>query len=432
MGYSSSYRIAGIAIVLCLVAAGLITLFSPVQESGSDGGIREPPGTGTEPKTFPEVISTPVTLNKPSSETNRIRILWYDTISKTYTFRDYDRSDQPSPSTWTDTDLPPPENGTLQRQAAMVRFLTWDGKMERVTGTKYLTDQETITGILNRYTLVVPPVPSLTPVITRTPSPAEPKPDVTPAPGKLIPTKEQPCNQGDGTIRISFGYTSRHNTPVFLEIGEKNQFSPGAPDRGQPTTFMPGIHTDVFIVNIPTNSSNIIWNLMDTTIGAGIVPELRSAFLAEPVAGYAPLTVRFTDESDGDTPENPLTGVWNFGDGTTSELTEVNHRYENPGTYQVTRTVGTTCGRKTSTETISVFEAGFITEQVSGSPGTFRFSDTSTGDPAVRFWDFSDGFTSWEQNPVHTWKKPGKYPVGLRVSGNNGVGSIVKTITVDA
>ena len=425
---SSSYRVAGIAIALCLVAAGLITIFSLPHEN-NDGTGRMQTGTVSGLNTsYPD--STPEgTLASASSESRKIRILWYDRASRTYTFRDYDRPDRPDPSTWTERDLPAPENGTLQRQAAMVRFLDWDGTMERMTGTKYLTDQETITGILNSYTLIAPPPPEPDRSVSEEPSPAEPTPAVTPAPGMLIPTMTQPCNMGDGTIRVSFGYTSRHNVPVSLGIGERNRFSRDQPDRGQPTTFLPGIHTNVFTVNIPSSSTNLVWTLMDTSIGAGDVPRLQAGLLADPMTGYAPLTVRFTDQSTGGTPENPLTGIWNFGDGTTAEANEISHRYENPGIYQASRTVSTACGSENSTTIISVYKASFTTEPVSGSPGTFQLTDTSTGDPSAWFWDFSDGFTSWEQNPRHTWKNQGTYSVGLKVSGKAGAGTAVNTVT---
>ncbi|MFH0968722.1 MAG: PKD domain-containing protein [Methanobacteriota archaeon] len=428
---SSSYRIAGIAIALCLVTAGFITILSSPHESVSSGGRIEEPETGTGLNTSGLKASPTGTLTRAPSEASRMRVLWYDSTSRTYTFRDYDRPLQTDASTWTDKDLPTPENGTLQRQAAMVRFLEWDGKMERMTGTKYLTDQETIAGILNSYTLIAPP-PPIQPNQNdaQTPTPAEPTPDITPAPGMLIPTMYQPCNQGDGTIQISFGYTNRHNTPVSLSIGERNRFSPGEPDRGQPTTFLPGIHANVFTVNIPENGTNIVWNLMNTPIGAGNVLQLHSGLLAEPIAGYAPLTVRFTDQSTGGTPENRRTGLWNFGDGTTSEADEISHRYESSGSYQVTRTVSTTCGSETSRESISVFKAAFTAEPVIGASGTLQFRDQSDGDPTAWFWDFSDGFTSWEHNPQHTWKKPGTYSVGLRVSGKTGTGTVVNTVTV--
>lgn len=358
-----------------------------------------------------------------------MRVLWYDDIGKTYTFHDYSNPKGTGPETWTDTDLPSPENGTPQNKAAMVRFLEWNGSIERMTGTKYLIDQEMITTILNNYTLIAPPPAKPTQEVTQTPS-IQPTPDITPAPGMLFPTSIRPCNLGNGTVRASFGYINRHNTPVTLPIGDRNYFSPGVQDRGQPTSFQPGNHQDVFSVLLPENGTSIAWHLMNTTVGAGQVPPVQAGFTAEPLSGYAPLDVRFTDQSTGGTTEDPLTGTWNFGDKTTSSDVSVSHRYELPGTYESSRDVSTSCGNVIAAKTITVYEVAFAIEPLVEKQYTVQFTDKSTGELTVWAWDFNDGFSSWEQNPVHTWKSPGTYDVGLKVSGKTGSGSTVRRITV--
>jgi len=59
-----------------------------------------------------------------------------------------------------------------------------------------------------------------------------------------------------------------------------------------------------------------------------------------------------------------------------------------------------------------------------------KFMDTSTGSPISRQWDFGDGSTSIEQNPVHVFTKAGFRKVTLVAT--NGVGSkrALKTITI--
>lgn len=426
MGHqSSSYRIAGIAIVICLVAAGFITFFSNFTpgQTGVDQSRKTVTGIHGD--------DTKVSVtNQTTTETSKIRVLWYDDAGKTYTFRDYDRKEHLDSQTWMVSDLPPPENGTLQKKPAMVRFLEWDGNIERMTDTKYLIDQDTITNILNSYTLIAPPPPVTPGTKPDAPSEISPTPEVTPAPGMLIPSRGQPCNRGDGTIQVTFGYTSRHNTPVSLPVGDKNEFSPGDPSRGQPVIFMPGVHTDAFTVIFPSNGSNVVWNLMGTNVGAGEVPRLQAMFTAEPQRGYAPLDVRLTDQSIGSTPENPLVGVWDLGTGMSARGDSLTNRYEKSGEYQVKRTVSTACGSTTVVKTISIFETSFSTIPVPGSPATFQLEDQSTGNPTVWFWDFNDGFSSWEQNPVHTWTAPGTYAVQLTVSGKSGTGTIVKKVII--
>jgi len=82
-------------------------------------------------------------------------------------------------------------------------------------------------------------------------------------------------------------------------------------------------------------------------------------FAADVVAGTAPLTVQFTDQSNG-----AITlWAWDFGDGTTSELRHPSHTYTKPGIYDVSLTV--TSVRPTDTE----LKVGLIT--VLPAPGDF-------------------------------------------------------------
>jgi serine protease AprX len=59
------------------------------------------------------------------------------------------------------------------------------------------------------------------------------------------------------------------------------------------------------------------------------------------------------------------------------------------------------------------------------APLKVSFSDMSTGVPASWLWDFGDGNTSTDQNPIHTYSTAGKYTVGLTVE--NAAGSNTET-----
>jgi PKD repeat protein len=52
--------------------------------------------------------------------------------------------------------------------------------------------------------------------------------------------------------------------------------------------------------------------------------------------------------------------------------------------------------------------------------GTVAFADASTFFPTSWNWDFGDGTTSTEQNPIHTYADPGTYDVRLEVCNENG------------
>jgi PKD repeat protein len=65
------------------------------------------------------------------------------------------------------------------------------------------------------------------------------------------------------------------------------------------------------------------------------------------------------------------------------------------------------------------FSADFSANIQSGPASlTVLFEDWSFGEPDEWSWDFGDGGTSTEQNPVHTYTAPGSYTVTLTVTRN--------------
>ncbi|MEM8909481.1 MAG: PKD domain-containing protein, partial [Bacteroidota bacterium] len=73
--------------------------------------------------------------------------------------------------------------------------------------------------------------------------------------------------------------------------------------------------------------------------------------------------------------------------------------------------------------------AYFNYEQDPNDPNTVSFTDLSTGATAW-FWDFGDGNTSEEQNPVHTYAESGWYEVVLIISGEDCTATTIQSILV--
>ncbi len=158
-----------------------------------------------------------------------------------------------------------------------------------------------------------------------------------------------------------------------------------------------------------------------------------AGFSTNVTEGVAPLTVAFTDESTGAT-----SWAWDFGDGNTSADQNPVHTYETADTYTVTLTVMNEAGSNSTTQTITVTEApvtpapvaSFTTNVTEGvAPLTVAFTDESTGATSWA-WDFGDGNTSTEQNPVHTYETADTYTVTLTVMNEAGSNSTTQTITV--
>ena len=56
-----------------------------------------------------------------------------------------------------------------------------------------------------------------------------------------------------------------------------------------------------------------------------------------------------------------------------------------------------------------------------------EFQDMSNGNPNAWLWDFGNGYTSTQQNPIVFYNSPGYYRVELTVS--NGIDSSTKSVS---
>jgi PKD repeat protein len=86
----------------------------------------------------------------------------------------------------------------------------------------------------------------------------------------------------------------------------------------------------------------------------------------------------------------------------------------------------TPTGTVTPTPTVPLV-ANFTANVTEGeAPLAVRFTDTSTGEIETWAWDFGDGNTSTEQNPVHTYESTGNYSVTLNASNAYGTSTLTK------
>ncbi len=87
--------------------------------------------------------------------------------------------------------------------------------------------------------------------------------------GTVAPVMECEFNNGSSNDKYSaiWGYTNTTGGTVTIAIGSSNEFTPGAQNRGQPTSFTPGTNTDAFTTNW-NGSSSQSWVLNGTTATA--------------------------------------------------------------------------------------------------------------------------------------------------------------------
>ncbi len=129
-------------------------------------------------------------------------------------------------------------------------------------------------------------------------------------------------------------------------------------------------------------------------------------------------SVDFFDKSSGEI----TNWYWTFGDGTFVSDTNVTHTYAAPGLYNVCLTIFSSVTGERS-EYCQTVQVGAITCNINADFGYFinpttkqvRFSDKTTGTADKWFWDFGDGKTSSQKNPIHNYEISGFYLVSLSV-----------------
>jgi len=176
----------------------------------------------------------------------------------------------------------------------------------------------------------------------------------------------------------------------------------------------------------PTRFAFRFLNDGDASVGEGtyiddvrvIGPAPLSADFAAPALACVGDAVAFTDLSNGH-----LGGwLWSFGDGAFSIEEDPVHVYAAPGDYDVTLEATNRAGTETATRARSItvrapVSAAFSATPLAGTaPLSVAFTDLSTGTVVSRLWEFGDGATSTEADPVHVYAAPATYDVRLTVS----------------
>lgn len=199
--------------------------------------------------------------------------------------------------------------------------------------------------------------------------------------------------------------------------------------------------TDFPLVIYPTNTQNFIFYAKDEictnfrardTVKITVLPTPSPMFNPNLDSGCEPLQVYFYELLD----EPDATYFWEFNDeGTTSDSRNPSHIFENPGTYDIKLKITSQYGCSGSNTRIGLItvhpkpEAGFYytPDQISIVQPEVSFINTSENAISA-LWFFGDGdsITKWE--PVHFYKKPGRYDVIMVASSDHGCIDSVKTL----
>jgi len=163
-----------------------------------------------------------------------------------------------------------------------------------------------------------------------------------------------------------------------------------------------------------------------------IVSGINADFgFSQPGTCQPPFLINFQDQTSG---PGTLTYLWNFGNGgPISTLKNPSSIYSSAGTYPVQLTVQSDLGCSgsvTKNIVISGKTTNFIAPASICIGQTVAFQNNSSPSPVSSQWDFSDGTTSSQINPIKTFLSGGTFPVKLINNYGNCSDSITKNVTV--
>ena len=243
-------------------------------------------------------------------------------------------------------------------------------------------------------------------------------------PVETIPTS--PANltgSASGTNGVALQWTDRasnetvqtvfyaESTGSFVEAGDVGANQTGATITGLKS----GTAYRFYVTASNSAGQSAASNTVSVTVGTA-VQTVTAGFRASTYAVPAGTSVQFFDESTG----NVTSRSWSFGDGGTSTAKDPSHTYSTPGQYTVRLSVsnGTVSDETTRAIAVTIPEVPFAADfsftpanPVADDPVTF--SDLSTGGATQRLWNFGDGTTSSEKNPVKRYASAGNYSVTL-------------------
>ena len=110
--------------------------------------------------------------------------------------------------------------------------------------------------------------------------------------------------------------------------------------------------------------------------------------------------------------------TWDFGDGNSSNLENLNHSYNQDGNYQISLIAMNSVGCfDTSQISINILPVpdlsfNFIQRDTCTIPSLFSFQNNSNGATSY-LWDFGDGLYSSLSSPYHTYNNAGTFNVQL-------------------
>jgi gliding motility-associated-like protein len=224
--------------------------------------------------------------------------------------------------------------------------------------------------------------------------------------------------KGCAPFFFNFSNTVTSTEPVVKYQWDFGDGSGSSRPNPSHTFLLPGNYTISVIVTTASGCTDTLTAVNGVIVGSKPVAD----FTADYKDVCANIVVSFSDLSKG----NVDKWYWSFGDGGISIEQNPKHPYADTGLFNVTLIAMSNGCTDTITFDkyihISPPIARFITAYDCANPFEKVFTDKSIGADTWQ-WNFGDGTTSTERNPVHNYNSTGKYQVTLTVT-NAGTGCL--------
>ena len=222
----------------------------------------------------------------------------------------------------------------------------------------------------------------------------------------------------NGTV-VSFFNISQNATAYFWDFGD-----------GTTSTSSDPVH-DFFndgVYNVQLTASSICGDVTTEEIIVIANPP-TAGFDVDVQEGCAELVVQYTSTASNNTDD----WVWTFEGGTPATSSEENPQvtYTEAGEFDVTLTVVNETGDDiiSFTDFILVKDIPFADFSFEVDESEVTFTNFSTGADSY-LWDFGDGNSSTEENPVHTYASDGDYNVILTTTNECGEHTFSSTVSI--
>lgn len=243
------------------------------------------------------------------------------------------------------------------------------------------------------------------------------------------PSVDMRQNLISGEVPLTINLTPRSSLPLL----EYHWEAPDATSVGSTDTTLQAIYRRPDTYTIILLAEDASGHAMRMPIKVEVSPPATQiSILMEPESGVAPLDVTF-DASDTRIPNENIAGFeWYFGEELEGDPPKpgsavMRYVYTKPGTYKIRLRARTSEGNiheenRTIVVRPPLMDACFTASRVKGkAPLGVKFNmDCTTGEPTEIEWDFGDGASTDEKDPIHSFDDPGTYTVKLTIDDANG------------